>query len=58
MAKAHAVFAAAQKLAPEYIKTRLEGKWMYGRPEARKRGHTFLRIAAGLEDPIAAAALR
>jgi tetratricopeptide (TPR) repeat protein len=58
IAKARAVFAAAQRLAPEYLKTRLEGKWMYARPEDRKRGHTFLRIAAGLEDPSAAEALR
>ena len=58
MVKARAVFAAAQRLAPEYLKTRLDGKWMYGRPDARKRGYTFLRIAAGLEEPSAAEALR
>jgi hypothetical protein len=50
IAKARAVFAAAHRLAPEYLKIRLEGKWTYGRPEDRKRSHTFLRIAAGLED--------
>jgi hypothetical protein len=52
------VFAAGQKLAPEYIKSRLEGTWMYARPEERRRANTFFRIAGGLEDASAADALR
>jgi adenylate cyclase len=56
--KAKAAFAAAQKLAPEYFKIRFEGTSQYARPEDRARQRTFLRIAAGLEDPSAADALR
>jgi adenylate cyclase len=55
--KAKAAFAAGQKLAPEHFKFRMEG-WPYVRPEDRARQRTFLRIAAGLEDPSAADALR
>jgi adenylate cyclase len=58
IAKARAVFAAGQRLAPEYFKSRLEGTWSYGGPEDRKRANKFFRIAAGLEDPSAADALR
>jgi adenylate cyclase len=56
--KAKAAFAAGQKLAPEYFKIRLEGTSQYARPEYRARQRTFLRIAAGLEHPSAAEALR
>jgi adenylate cyclase len=57
--KAKAVFAALQKLAPEYVRRRLKGtSAAYARPEDRKRALTFLRIAAGLEDPSAVDALR
>jgi tetratricopeptide (TPR) repeat protein len=56
--KAKAAFAAGQKLAPEHFKFRLEGTSPFARPEDRARQHTFLRIAAGLEDPSAADALR
>jgi adenylate cyclase len=55
--KAKAAFAAAERLAPEHIKTRLEGS-PYSRPEDRARQRMFLRIAAGLEDPSAADILR
>jgi hypothetical protein len=58
IAKARAVFAAGQRLAPEYFKSRLDGRWSYARPEDRKRAITFFRIAAGLEDPSAVDALR
>jgi tetratricopeptide (TPR) repeat protein len=58
IAKARAVFAEGQRRAPEYFKSRLEGTWWYARPEDRKRAITFFRIAAGLEDPSAADALR
>ena len=56
--KAKAAFTAGQKLAPEFFRIRLEGTPAYARPEDRKRADTFLRIAAGLEDPSAAEALR
>ena len=52
--KAKAMFETLQKVAPEYVRTRLEGTWAYGRPEDRRRATTFVRIAAGLEDPSAA----
>jgi TolB-like protein/class 3 adenylate cyclase len=56
--KAKTVFEALQRLAPEYVRSRLEGTSLYGRPEDRTRFQTFLRIAAGLEDPSAADLLR
>jgi hypothetical protein len=37
---------------------RLEGTLPLARPEHRKRVQTFLRIAAGLEDPSAAETVR
>jgi adenylate cyclase len=58
IAKARAAFAEGQRRAPEFFKSRLEGNSFRARPEDRKRGTTFLRIAAGLEDPSAADALR
>jgi tetratricopeptide (TPR) repeat protein len=59
ISKARDAFAAAQTLAPEYVKSRLEeGAWWFGRSEDRKRASTFFRIAAGMEDPNAAEALR
>ncbi|MGE0853822.1 MAG: adenylate/guanylate cyclase domain-containing protein [Hyphomicrobiaceae bacterium] len=57
--KAKAAFATAQGLAPSaYFDSRLKGASPFARPEDRKRNQTFLRIAAGLEDPSAAEALR
>jgi adenylate cyclase len=56
--KAKAAFAAGQKLAPKHFKVRLEGTSPYARPEDRARQRTFLRVAAGIEDPSAADALR
>ena len=37
IAKARAMFAAGQRLAQEYVKSRLEGTWAYTRPEDIKR---------------------
>ncbi len=54
IAKAKAMFERLQKLAPEYARSRLAGIWAYGRSEDRWRATTFMRIAAGLEDPRAA----
>ena len=57
--KAKAEFETLQKTAAaEFLRGRLEGSWMFGRSEDRRRATTFLRIAAGLEDPSAADALR
>jgi len=56
--KAKIAFETLQKLAPEYARSRLEGTTLYGRAEDRARFQTFLRIAAGLEDPSSADALR
>jgi len=57
--KAKAGFETLQKMAsPEHLLGRLEGRWAFGRSEDRKRATTLLRIAAGLEDPTAAEALR
>src|SRR5262245_1452283 len=57
--KAKAMFETLQKVASaEFLRSRLEGTWPFGRAEDRKRATTFLRIAAGLEDPSAAEALR
>jgi adenylate cyclase len=56
--KAKAVFSAGERLAPEYFRGRLEGSLPLARLEHRRRVQTFLRIAAGLEDPSAAEALR
>jgi adenylate cyclase len=58
IAKARAVFVEGQGRAPDYFKDRLEGTSFYARPEDRKRAIAFFRIAAGLEDPSAADALR
>lgn len=56
--KAKAVFAAGQRLAPDFFRVRLEGRSNYARPEDSARFRTFLRIAAGLEDPSTADPLR
>jgi adenylate cyclase len=56
--KARAAFAAGQRLGPKYFRSRLEGTSTLARPEDRTRQRTFLRIAASLEDPRAADALR
>lgn len=56
--KARAVFAVGQRRAPEFFRRRLEGNSFRARPEDHERTIAFLRIAAGLEDPSAADALR
>jgi adenylate cyclase len=58
VAKANVAFDLGQKLAPEYFRSRLDGASSYAREADRMRAVTFLRIAAGLEDPSAAEALR
>lgn len=56
--QAKEVFAVQQLLAPGYTQSRLEGKSVYGQALDRQRMVAFLRIAAGLDDPAGAAALR
>ncbi|MBS0527620.1 MAG: hypothetical protein JSS04_28620 [Proteobacteria bacterium] len=56
--KAKAAFTTGQRVSPEFFRTRLKGTPAYARPEDRERATTFLGIAAGLEDPSAAEALR
>ena len=56
--KAKESFATAHALSPEYVQARLGGYSGYRRPEDRQRQFVFMRIAAGLEDPGAAEALR
>ena len=59
IAKARAMFETFQQVASaEYLTRRLKGGWSFSRSEDRKRATVFLRIAAGLEDPSAADALR
>jgi adenylate cyclase len=57
IAKARAALEEATRLAPGQVERSLAG-FMFRKPEHQKRGTTFLRIAAGLEDPKAAEALR
>ena len=56
--KAKAAFSVGQRLAPIYFRGRLEGMSNAARPEDRRRVQTFCRVAAGLEDPSAADAVR
>ena len=48
----------ARLLAPEYVESRLNGTVPYRDPRDRHQFTTFLRIAAGLEDPSGADTLR
>ena len=56
--KAKTAFEKFRRLAPEYAEGILKGSSILRRPEDRHRHLVFLRIAAGLEDPSAAEALR
>jgi tetratricopeptide (TPR) repeat protein len=56
--KARAAFAEGQRRAPDFFRRRLEGKSFNAQREDSERGTTFLRIAAGLEDPSVAEPLR
>jgi adenylate cyclase len=55
--KARAALAESTRIAPGQVERSLAG-FMFRKPEHQRRGTTFLRIAAGLEDPAAADALR
>ncbi len=57
--RARADFQILNGLAPELVQTRIAGEWPLSVvPEYKRRATTFMRIAAGLEDPNAAEALR
>jgi hypothetical protein len=56
--KAKVALDEARRIAPDYVELGLAGSLGYGNPEQQRRGLTFLRIAAGLEDPSAAKTLR
>jgi len=57
IAKSKDALDAARRLAPAWVERRLAG-FVYRKPEHLRRATTYLRIAAGLEDPSAADALR
>lgn len=56
--RAKSEFQLLRTLAPNYLEARLAGRWLSIDPDYLRRATTFLRIAAGLEDPSAADALR
>ena len=58
IAMAQAEFQQLVRIAPRLAEARLAGRWLSARPRYLQRAHTFLRIAAGLEDAQAADALR
>jgi adenylate cyclase len=57
IAKARAALDESTRIAPGQVERSLAG-FMIRQPQHPRRGTTFLRIAAGLEDPAAADALR
>ena len=57
LAKARAALDESTRIAPGQVERSFAG-FMFRKPEHQQRGTTFLRIAAGLEDPAAADALR
>jgi adenylate cyclase len=57
LAKARAALDESTRIAPGQVERSLAG-FMFRKPEHQLRGTTFLRVAAGLEDPAAADPLR
>ena len=55
--KARAALDESTRIAPGQVERSLAG-FMFRKQEHQRRGTTFLRVAAGLEDPTAADALR
>jgi adenylate cyclase len=58
IAQAKATLDEARRVGPDLVERRLAGGWVFRKPEHHRRMTTFLRIAAGLEDPSAADVLR
>lgn len=56
--QAKAALESVRRIAPELLEAQLEGRFIGRGAEVRQRYITFIRIAAGLEDPSAADALR
>ena len=56
--KAGAAFAVAQRLIPAWVESRLQRESPILHPSDRRRFRVFLRVAAGLEEPSAADAVR
>ena len=56
--RARAAFSVGSRLSPDFFKVGLEGQTIYATKGDNGRAVTFLRIAADLEDPRAAEALR
>ena len=56
--EAKAAFEAAREIVPEALNRMLAGIVPRARPRDRERSRVFMRIAAGLEDPSAAEAVR
>jgi len=58
IAKARAALEEARRVGPGFVERGLAGGLAYHKPEHLRRVTTFLRIAAGLEDPAAAEVVR
>lgn len=58
LSEAKRALETLRRLAPEFLEARLNGYSPYRREQDRQRSLAFTRIAAGLEDPSAADALR
>ena len=56
--QARSALAAARRAGPKYVELLLAGNLTAHNPDYRARVTTFMRIAAGLEDPSAAEAVR
>jgi len=56
--RAVAAIETLRRLAPDHLSARLVDGYQLERPEDDRRARVFLRIAAGLEDPREADALR
>ncbi|MDI1282753.1 MAG: adenylate/guanylate cyclase domain-containing protein [Reyranella sp.] len=56
--RAKAALGAARRVGPEFVERVLTGTFPHRNPEHLRRMTTFLHIAAGLEDPSTAEALR
>ena len=56
--KAENAFETVRRLIPRWVERRLRGEIRFRRREDVQRYTTLLRVAAGLEDPSAAEALR
>ena len=58
LTRARADLEAARRFSPKFVERALAGNLVFYNPDHLRRITTFIRIAAGLEEPSAAAALR